>query len=365
MPDQVVSYKCPCCGAPLRYSGLSDALKCDSCGNRFELDALKQAQAVADATQEQAMEWEGTGNDAWQEGETEHLRTYSCPSCGAEIVVDDTTAATECVYCGNSSIMPGVVSGDFRPDAVLPFVKTKEEAVAAYKELIKGKKLLPKQFSSRKLIDKITGVYVPFWLFECKTDSALSFRASRTMTHSNGKEMITNTDHFLVLRGGRLDFSGVPVDASTKFDDTLMEAVEPFDTTQLKPFETGYLSGYQAERYDVDAETAEPRANERIRNSVVETFSATVGAYTGVALQSANINLLDKKRLNVLAPVWMLNKQWNGQTYTFAMNGQTGKLVGNLPVDKSAAWKWRLGIFFGAFAGTTLIALLLSLLGVI
>nr|AHF25205.1 hypothetical protein [uncultured bacterium Contig1578] len=277
MPNQVLNYKCPCCGAPLHYSGASGKLKCDSCGNEFELEAMQQVQEVEESTAEQTMEWEGTGNDAWQAGETEHLLTYSCPSCGAEIVVDDTTAATECVYCGNASIMPGAVSGDFRPDAVLPFIKTKEDAVAAYKELIKGKKLLPRAFASKKLIDKITGVYVPFWLFECRTDSTLSFRAQRVHTATHGQDMVTTTDHFLVMRGGSLDFAGVPVDGSSKFDDTLMESVEPFDTTKMQPFDTGYLSGYQAERYDIDAEQAEPRANERIRASVVETFSSTVG----------------------------------------------------------------------------------------
>ena len=365
MSDQVLNYKCPCCGAPLKYDGNVGKLLCMSCGNTFELDAMQQAEEVTAATAEHAIEWDTARDDEWTAEESQHLRTYSCPSCGAEIVVDESTVATECVYCGNSSIMPGGLSGSFRPDAVLPFIKTKDEAIAAYRQQTAGKKLLPKAFASKKHIDKITGVYVPFWLFQCRADANLSFKATRTRVHSTSKERITETDHFLVLRGGTLDFDGVPVKGSGKFADTLMEAIEPFDYTKMQDFNAGYLSGYQAERYDVDAKDAESRANERIRTSTVEAFTGTAAGYSSIVPQSVNVRLDHGKVMNVMAPVWMLNTQWQGQTYTFAMNGQTGKIVGDFPEDKSAAWKWRLGLFFGVFAGTAALALLLSVLGVI
>jgi len=148
LPD-VMNYKCPCCAAPLHYDGASGQLSCGNCGNTFPLDAVQQAQEVESATAEQGIQWDTDRDDEWRPEEAEHLKTYSCPSCGAEIVVDDTTVATECVYCGNASIMPGSVSGSFRPDAVLPFIKTKEDAVAAYQNLVKGKKLVPRAFASR------------------------------------------------------------------------------------------------------------------------------------------------------------------------------------------------------------------------
>ena len=365
MQDQVLNYKCPKCSAPLRFGGPSGQLECGSCGNVFKLEAIQQAEAARQASAEQAIQWDTSREEDWGAGETERLRSYSCPSCGAEILVDDTTAATECVYCGNSSIMPGVVQGNFRPDAVIPFKKTKEDAMNAYRALIKGKKLLPRAFASKQHIDKISGVYVPFWLFECDADADLSFSAQRVHTRTTSRERITTTEHFLVLRGGSIGFSGVPVDGSSKFADNLMEAIEPFDTSELKPFDLGYLPGYQAERYDVSAEEAEPRANDRIRTSVVDAFAGTVGGYTGVAIQSANVRLQRGRVLNVLAPVWMLNTQWEGKTYTFAMNGQTGRIVGDLPEDKGAIWKWRAAIFLGGLAGVTAISALLSLTGVI
>ena len=364
LPD-VLNYKCPCCSAPLRYDGASGQLSCASCGNTFPLDAIQQAQQVEDATQEQGIQWDTGRDDEWRPEETQQLKTYSCPSCGAEIVVDDTTAATECVYCGNASIMPGAVSGSFRPDAVLPFVKTKEDALAAYQNLIKGKKLLPRAFASKKHMEKITGVYVPFWLFQCRADCDLSFRAERHHVHTTGRERIVDTEHYMVHRGGTLDFDGVPVDGSSKFDDTLMEAIEPFDYSKMQDFDVAYLPGYQAERYDVEAEAAEERANERIRTSTVEAFAATVMGYDTVIPQSVNVRLQQGQVVNVLAPVWMLNTKFEDKTYTFAMNGQTGRLVGDLPVDRSAAWKYRLRIFLGTLAGVVGIAAVLGLLGVI
>ena len=363
--SEVLNYKCPCCSAPLRYDGASGQLACSSCGNTFPLDALQQAQQVEEATVEQGIDWDLGRDDEWRPEESEHLKTYSCPSCGAEIVVDDTTAATECVYCGNASIMPGTLSGSFRPDAVLPFIKTKEDAQKAYAELIKGKKLLPRAFASKKQLDRITGVYVPFWLFQCQADCDLSFRAERTHAHTIGRERVIDTEHYIVRRGGTLDFDGVPVDGSTKFDATMMESIEPFDYSKMQDFDAAYLTGYQAERYDVDAANAQGRANERIRNSTVEAFASTVMGYNSVIPQSANVRMNHGKVVNVMAPVWMLNTKWEGKTYTFAMNGQTGKLVGDLPVDSGAAWKYRLRMFLGTFAVVVGGALVLSLLGVI
>lgn len=360
-----MNYKCPCCGAPLRYDGASGQLACDSCGNAFPLDAVQQAEAVTQAATEQSIDWDLGRDDEWRPEETQNLKTYSCPSCGAEIVVDDTTAATECVYCGNSSIMPGTLSGSFRPDAVLPFIKTKEDARKAYAELIKGKKLVPRAFADRKQLDRITGVYVPFWLFQCRADCNLAFRAERTHAHTMGRERVIETEHYMVHRGGTLDFDGVPVDGSSKFDDTMMESIEPFDYSKMEAFNAAYLTGYQAERYDVDAANAQGRANERIRTSTVETFASTVMGYDRVVPQSVNVRLDHGKVVNVMAPVWMLNTKWNGKTYTFAMNGQTGKLVGDLPVDSGASRKYGLRMFLGTFAAVIGIALLLSLLGVI
>jgi DNA-directed RNA polymerase subunit RPC12/RpoP len=350
MAKDVYSVTCPCCSAPLRFDGGEGKLRCDSCGNEFEKDVMRQVdEALNHSAQASEMNWKHDAAQAWSEEERASLHSYTCTSCGAEIVADDTTASSECVYCGNPSILPGRLSGDFRPDAVLPFVKTKQDAQDAYKALIRGKRLLPKLFGQENRIEKITGVYVPFWMFGCDAEADITYRAERKTTRTRGNYIITDTDHFLVLRGGEIGFAGVPVDGSSKFDDTLMEAIEPYDHGGEAAFSTAYLPGFQAERYDVDAEAAKPRADERIRQSVSDAFARTVEGYGAVSMQSASIRLEHGDVRNVMIPVWMLNTRWKDKTYTFAMNGQTGKIVGSLPVDKGLAFKWGLGLFAGSF----------------
>lgn len=365
MARDVFGASCPSCGAPLHFDGGEGKLHCDSCGNEFSKDVMRQVdEALNRSSRDNEMNWESSGSHEWSEEEKSGLLSYSCSSCGAEIVADQETVATECVYCGNPAIMPGQLSGDFRPDAVLPFVKTKQDAQKAYKDLIRGKRLLPKVFASENRIEKITGVYVPFWMFGCDADADITYRAERVTRHRSGDYEITDVDHFLVLRGGRVGFHNVPVDGSSKFDDTLMEAIEPFDSGREAAFTTAYLPGYQAERYDVAAEDAKPRADERIRRSVVEVFRRTVNGYTSVREQSASIRFQNGRVRNVMMPVWMLNTRWKDKRYTFAMNGQTGKIVGNLPVDKGLALKWGLGLFLGSFAALFGIALALFYAGV-
>ena len=365
MASSVMNYKCPCCSAALAFHGGSGKLKCDSCGNSFELEAVQQAQEVLENTNT-ALEhdWQ-VSPGAWSDAEMAQVQSYSCPSCGAEIVVDKTVTALECVYCGNATILSDRLSGGGRPDAVIPFVKSEDDARKAYLGLLKGKKLLPRDFAGKNRIQKIAGVYVPFWMFDCDTDADISYDAERNFVHREGKYEVIDTDHYLVLRGGRLGFADVPVDASSKFDDTLMEAVEPFDMGRQADFSTGYLPGYQAERYDVDAETAKPRADERIRTSVEDAFRATVSGFDSVRTRTSSVRIRQGRVRNVLAPVWMLNTKWKDQNYVFAMNGQSGRMVGNLPIDRGRLVAWAAGLFFGLSAAGFLVLYLLYATGVI
>ena len=118
----------------------------------------------------------------------------------------------------------------------------------------------------------------------------------------------------------------------------MMESIEPYDLNELKPFQTAYLSGYYADKYDVDAETSQERANERIRQSTSDAFAQTVGGFIAPVAESSSIRLLNNSCHYALFPVWLLNTSFEGKLYPFAMNGQTGKLVGDLPMDKKQYW---------------------------
>ena len=193
-------------------------------------------------------------------------------------------------------------------------------------------------------IDEIKGVYVPFWLFDSDADAQLRFTATRTRSWSDSKYDYTETNYYSVRRDGTLGFDAVPVDGSSKIEDDLMESIEPFAMQDAIPFQTAYLAGYVADKYDVNAEESIERANKRIRRSTEETFQQTVTGYDSVKVENSSIQLHGGKAKYALFPVWLLSTSWRGENYLFAMNGQTGRFVGDLPVDKGAARKWMLGL---------------------
>lgn len=364
--QQADYYRCPCCGSALTFGSKSQQLECASCGNTFPLEAVQDyQQAQAETAAGEEMQWQTSGQTAFSPEENSHLRAFRCQNCGAEILEDENTAATECIYCGSPSILPGVLSGAYRPETVLPFQKSKKEAQDALRNHCKKKRLLPRGFMTNNQIEKITGVYVPFWLFQADADADCTYNATRVSVSRQGSYEVTRTSHYLVRRGGDMRFDQVPVDGSSKMADDLMESIEPFDAQEAQPFHVGYLSGYQAQRYDVDAQASEPRANERIRQSVAATMRSTVIGYATVTPANTQIQLRQGQVRQVLMPVWLLNTRWKDQTYTFAMNGQTGRFVGDLPVDKGKFWRWLLGLAFGITGGGYLIAYLLFSSGVI
>ncbi len=289
----------------------------------------------------------------WQESETSHMSVYHCDSCGAEIVCDDqTTAATHCPYCESPIVLAGKFSGDLKPDMVIPFKLDKNAAVEALGKHLKGKKLLPKLFRTQNHIEEVKGVYVPFWLFDAKADANIRYKATRVRTWKSGNYRYTETSFFAVNREGTLEFEAVPEDGASQMADDLMESLEPYNISEAVSFQTAYLSGYLANRYDVsDSETVE-RANQRIKASTEKAFQDTVTGFNTVTVESSGIRLFNNKAKYALYPVWILNTDWNGQKYTFAMNGQTGKFVGNLPMDKGAFARWLLGLtgVFGAIS---------------
>ena len=337
-------YKCPCCDGAIEFSSGAQKMKCPYCGTEFEMDTiLAYAQELQQDTDDN-MSWDTAAGGEWMEGEAEGLRVYICQTCAGEIVADEHTGATSCPYCGNPVVMMGQFAGDLKPDYVIPFQLDKKAAMEALKRHTSGKRLLPKVFADENHIREIKGVYVPVWLFEAEANADLRWKATRTRSWSDSEYIYTETNHYSVIRAGTIRYESVPVDGSTKMEDRLMESIEPFDFSQAVDFQTAYLSGYLADKYDVDSEQSVARANERIRRSAEEAFTATVGSYTTMVPVSNHVNLHNGVAKYALYPVWLLTTEWNGQHYLFAMTGQTGKFVGDLPLDKAAFWKWFLGI---------------------
>lgn len=370
MASQITNHQCPACTGPLQFNPDTGKLGCEFCGSVYELaeiEALyeeKEEQAVeaheqAEADQaKQQDEWDRSGMSEDWGPDADGMKTYSCPACTAELICDATTAATSCPYCGNPTVVPGQFAGALKPDYVIPFKLDKDEAIQALKKHYQKRFFLPKAFTSHSQLQKIQGVYVPFWLFDGEAEGEAYYKTTRSHTHRRGDYQITQTKHFVCKRSGSVAFEKVPVDASTKMPDDYMDSLEPFDYGELKPFSTAYLPGFLADKYDVSVEDSQKRADDRCSESLAQELRATVLGYETVTETRRSIHLNRGKVHYALLPVWLMHTKWNSKDYLFAMNGQSGKMVGDLPMDKKKFWS----VFFGIGAGLSAVSSLLVLL---
>ena len=351
--SDIMEYKCPACGGAMEFDSKSQKMKCPYCDTEMAVEEFQRTQQGQEAEQTGAAgggTWQAMGDGQWQEGETDGMRIYSCESCGGEIVAEESTGATVCPYCGNRVVMKGQFSGDLKPDYIIPFKLDKKDAKAAYQKHLQGKKFLPKIFKSENHIEEIKGVYVPFWLFDADAEANIQYNAEKIRVWETGNMEYTEHEYYQAQRSGGISFKHVPADGSRKMDDTLMESIEPYNFNEAVPFQSAYLAGYVADRYDVNKEERMTRAAERIKESAESSFGKTVQGYHSVTPVSSNVNVYNAQYCYVLYPVWLLNTTWQGNKYTFAMNGQTGKMVGDLPADNGAFWRFvaSRGVIIGA-----------------
>ena len=284
-------YKCPCCGGAIAFDSSLQKMKCPYCDTEFEMETLASYDNELKNEPAENMTWNDVAGAEWQDSETEGLLSYVCKSCGGEIVGDKTTAATSCPFCGNPVVMMGQFSGSLKPDYVIPFKVDKKAAKAALKQHYGGKRLLPKVFKDQNHIDEIKGIYVPVWLFNADADANIRYKATKVRAWSDSNYNYTETSFYAISRGGKIGFERVPVDGSTKMDDALMESIEPYDFTGAVDFQTAYLAGFLADKYDVDSEQSIERANERIKKSTENAFASTVQGYSTVIPESTSIRL--------------------------------------------------------------------------
>ncbi len=358
----LLEYKCPNCGGSVEFSSEIQKLQCPYCDAEFEIDELDAFNEEMENETPENIEWE-TSDAEFTEDEQSGIKHYICNSCGGEIVTDDTTLATSCPFCDSTVVMSDNMSGLLRPDYVIPFKLDKEAAKAQFAKHLKGKKLLPKLFKEDTHIDEIKGVYVPFWLFGGDADASVRYRATRTFRWGDSNYIYTRTSYYSLFRRGGVSFERVPVDGSEKMPDDLMESLEPYSFDDAISFNAAVLSGYMADKYDVPLEECIGRANQRIKTSVEGAFYETVGnGYSTVNVENSNVNMHNGTSRYALYPVWIMNTTYNGEKHVFAMNGQTGKFVGNLPIDKKKAALWFLGVCAAASAAFYGIASLFALL---
>ena len=336
-----LEYKCPSCGGAIAFDSKIQKMKCPYCDLEMEMDSFQSMDEHLEELHPTNSST-STENSAeeWQEDD-DQMNVFVCKSCGGELIADENTAATACPYCDNPVVLKERLMGDLKPELVIPFKLDKKAAKEALNKHVQGKRLLPKVFKDQNHIDEIKGIYVPFWLFDITADANLKYNAESIRVWSDSQYSYREISYYSVVREGQLNFTHLPVDGSKKISNTLMESIEPFDFSEAVDFQTAYLAGYLADRYDVSAEESIDSVEDRAKTSTARVFENTVKGYDTLRIEDSSIQLYrNSEAMYVLYPVWFLNTTWNKKRYTFAMNGQTGKFVGDLPLDKGAYWKY-------------------------
>ena len=357
--NDVLEYKCPKCGGYLQFGESHQRMECPFCDSAFDIEEVLGHSGNL-TSDEPEFQWDKAHSEQFSEAEQDSLKSFVCPACGGQIITEETTAATFCPYCENPTIMPGRVSGELKPDGVIPFQKSREDAMDAFRRLCKGKPLLPRFFAQENRVEKITGMYVPFWLYDCEGNFQGHYKATRVRHWSDSNYNYTRTEYYHVVRAADSEFVSIPMDASKKMENAIMESIEPFDYSQIIDFETAYLSGFLADKYDVEASEGQDRVKQRVSSSMHSLIGSTILGYNSVMPISTQLRVKHGNAKYVLLPVWMLHTKYKDKTYIFAMNGQTGKMTGTFPICPRRTFGWFAGIWAGVTAAVTL---LLSVLG--
>ena len=351
MEKKLSEQKCPACGAPLRFDPERGKSVCDWCGMSYEIPT------------EEDENLDNGPSDAPIPENAEELPIYNCISCGAEIVADAVSASLKCPYCGNNIVLTEKVSGGLRPDGIIPFKIDKKSLPAAVQSFYKGRKLLPSHFFDESSIEDLCGVYVPFWLYNCTYRGTVAYDGTKVSSARDGDYVISTTAHYDVERAIEMQFTDIPVDGSARLEDALMDSIEPFDMSGVVPFRMSYLSGFFAERFDKDSDEVRERAENRMYSSALDVANAnamTDYTYSSLDRRSDTLHPDELEAKYVLLPVYTFNVNYGGKQYSFAMNGQTGKVVGDVPTDKKKSLLYRWGTFAAIFAAIMLIVSFLS-----
>lgn len=344
---EVLDNKCPSCGAKIEFNPVNQMWDCKYCGSKYSLDEMKKYENASNAK-----------NNTVNSNSFDGMTNYHCKNCGAEIIADDTVTATFCVYCGSTAILKEKIDSGRAPDLIIPFKKTKESASKAFESLTKGKPLMPKKFKEVKNIDKISGVYIPFWAYDITADGSITFDCSDVSTWSDSHYRYTKTSRYETTVQGHFDYDRVLADGSSRFRDDLMDSIEPFNFNELQEYNHAFLSGFLAEKYDIDEEKSFKRANDRSMNTCINLSDREIH-HSNSSVSKNNMNLVKKSTSYIMLPVWMVNIKYNNKIYTFAMNGQTGKMVGNIPIGVKETIIWSLIIFIVTFGIGVLISLMI------
>lgn len=287
-----------------------------------------------------------------------------CINCGAPMdgAIKMHTSATKCPSCGVYTVIDERIAGDLKPHRVLPFKINREKAGKLIKAEFENRVFTPRTFCSHASIEKMEGTYVPFFLYDYHADASYEGKATKVKTWRTGDTEYRETSHFRVVRNIDTDYTSVPVDASEEMDDKYMDLMEPYKYAGLEDFDPKYMSGFFGEKYNYPEAELAPRAEKKVVASVDSLIKDSITGYDTCVKVGGTTQTTKKKAEYVLLPVWEYNFKYQGQTYKYHVNGQTGKVVGKTPVAKEMVVAYGFTVFGLATAIAWAVGLALGVL---
>ena len=348
-----IEHKCPNCGATIEFDAGTQKVRCSYCGNEYDPTQFLSVDEDIRIDSE-SIEIATNGGEEWSD--SDDVSEYRCNSCGGEIYTESTTSATICPFCGSSVILKGRLKGSLMPDKVIPFKISKEEALLRLHSFCRKKTFVHKGFVDYSELEESKGLYVPYWVYDVDLDVDLEYTGMKERVLVPGKNSdVVEQKFYKITKKGTISFDRVPADGSSKMSDDLMESIEPYDSSEAVDFQTAYLSGYIADKYDITQEQVAPRIRERISEETDDRFRDTITGYDKVYLKNSSLEASKSEVDYVLYPVWLFNMSWEDEKFTFAINGQSGKVAGDLPPNKIRIVATSLIVFFALIAGAYLL----------
>ena len=282
--------------------------------------------------------------DSQERLDSENMET--CTNCGAPLEqVGEFTSALKCSHCGAYIILKDRVEGKHRPHLILPFEISKEKAVEIIRKEFGNRILTPDSFLTHASLESFEGSYVPFWLYDYLSTIHYEGKATKVRVYRSGQYEVTETSHYQVVREMDIHFDKVPIDASKRMADDIMDLMEPYEYKALQDFEEKYMSGFQGEVVNFDENQEEERAINKMKGSAETLLAETISGYTTCIPVHKDIDMVKQKAQFALLPVWVYRYQFRGKEYVYHVNGQNGKVIGKTPTDKRKAW-----VYSGAVA---------------
>jgi uncharacterized Zn finger protein (UPF0148 family) len=377
----VITHNCPNCGGALTFKPDDQKFHCPFCFSIFtekEVTDFEEKQKQARLADEKTTAATETATStaepdqvkattkAQQAAQSQtkaqaatEVDLYLCPSCGAEIATDQTTAATYCYFCHNPVVLSGRLSGAFLPNKVLPFKIDEQQAKTQFLAWTKKKRFIPKAFFNAEQVEKLTGVYFPYWVVNAKTHGKLVGTGTALRVWIVGNIEYTETKQYQVTRDGDITFSDLVKNALSKnTQKKMVESVQPFPVDQAIDFKSQYLQGFQAEKRDIEFQDLAASVKQELNQYAEQALSSTVNGYTHFSPSHTETDIIEEENQYMLLPVWLVTyaNGRNEEPYYYAMNGQTGKVSGVLPISYR-----RLGLTSaGIFAAIAALALLVG-----